>query len=226
MSTDRFSYMPFAQVPTRAAFDGRLLESDLRVLTYLASLTVNSNGYAWISQQRLANRLGVDKSTVKRSIRRLRSCGYIRVKPNGRKGPARRNRYYIIHEITGWSDRIWDVDGERVPFDGPSLERPAGGSRRPQPASNGGTAAPIMGAPHDPQEIQGRERKDLREKPNGRKPSLRDREEDFEARRQAALAYLKPFAEEEERRSKVHEQDRRGVPRRGNSGVRPISGAR
>jgi hypothetical protein len=173
-----FTYMPFAQVPTRAAWDKRLTESDLRVLIYLASLTVNSNRRAWMAQQKMADRLDIHVSTVKRSLRRLRKLRYIRVESNGRKGPARRNRYYILHEASVMSEGMWDVEGERTTFEGPLAEHPVGSTRRPQLDANGSTAAPIMGAPGGPQEREGSKRNSPRKNPYGREPSSRESEVD------------------------------------------------
>lgn len=75
----------YAVVPARIAFDKQISDGSIRTLVALCKYT-NKAGITWISQQRLAQELGISRATLSGSMAKLRRAGYVQVVRKGFRG--------------------------------------------------------------------------------------------------------------------------------------------
>jgi DNA-binding MarR family transcriptional regulator len=88
----------FAVTPARAVEDRRLGDAAYRVLACLGTYA-GKDGWCWPSTSTLAERLGVSRQAVQRSLRRLAAFGYIEVEHRRRAdGSQDRNRYRLLFD--------------------------------------------------------------------------------------------------------------------------------
>jgi hypothetical protein len=88
----------FAITPARAVEDWRLGDAAYRVLACLGTYA-DRDGWCWPSMPTLAERLGVTRQAVQRSIRQLAELGYIEVERRYRPdGTQDRNRYRLLFD--------------------------------------------------------------------------------------------------------------------------------
>ena len=88
----------FAITPARAVEDHRLGDAAYRVLACLGTYA-DKDGWCWPSMQTLADRLGITRQAVQRSIRQLAEIGYLEVEPRRRPdGSQDRNRYRLLFD--------------------------------------------------------------------------------------------------------------------------------
>src|SRR4051794_112350 len=86
----------FAITPARAVEDRRLGDAAYRLLACLGTYA-DKDGWCWPSMPTLADRLGITRQAVQRSIRQLAEIGYIEVEPRRRPdGSQDRNRYRLL----------------------------------------------------------------------------------------------------------------------------------
>jgi DNA-binding MarR family transcriptional regulator len=88
----------FAITPARAVEDERLGDAAYRLLACLGTYA-DKDGWCWPSMPTLADRLGITRQAVQRSIRQLAEIGYIEVEPRHRSdGSQDRNRYRLLFD--------------------------------------------------------------------------------------------------------------------------------
>ena len=88
----------FAITPARAVEDHRLGDAAYRVLACLGTYA-NKDGWCWPSMPTLADRLGITRQAVQRSIRQLVEIGYLEVESRRRPdGSQDRNRYPLLFD--------------------------------------------------------------------------------------------------------------------------------
>jgi hypothetical protein len=88
----------FAITPARAVEDERLGDAAYRLLACLGTYA-DKDGWCWPSMPTLADRLGITRQAVQRSIRQLAEIGYIEVEPRRRPdGSQDRNRYRLLFD--------------------------------------------------------------------------------------------------------------------------------
>jgi len=88
----------FAITPARAVEDHRLGDAAYRLLACLGTYA-DKDGWCWPSMPTLADRLGITRQAVQRSIRQLAETGYIEVEPRRRPdGSQDRNRYRLLFD--------------------------------------------------------------------------------------------------------------------------------
>lgn len=75
----------YAVVPARIAFDKQISDGAIRTLVALCKYT-NKAGITWISQQRLAQELGISRPALTGSMAKLRRAGYVQVVRKGFRG--------------------------------------------------------------------------------------------------------------------------------------------
>jgi len=91
--------MQFAMVPGLAIMDGRLKNMDVRVLAALA-INADKSGLVVRSQVRLANELGIARSTLHKSITRLKDTGWLISEQQSRPdGGNCSSRYFIQRDF-------------------------------------------------------------------------------------------------------------------------------
>lgn len=76
---------PFAVLPARIAYDRTVSDGAIRTLVALTH-HCNRAGLTWISQTKLASKLGITRTTLTMSVSRLRRAGYIEVIKKSFKG--------------------------------------------------------------------------------------------------------------------------------------------
>lgn len=90
----------FSAVPIRACQDKRLSINDHRVLLVLCAYT-NKSGVCFPTYETMENIIGLGKSAIQASIKRLESYGLLRhLKPTwyvNQKSPWKTNRYQILY---------------------------------------------------------------------------------------------------------------------------------
>jgi DNA-binding MarR family transcriptional regulator len=88
----------FAITPARAVEDHRLGDAAYRLLACLGTYA-DKDGWCWPSMPTLAERLGITRQAVQRSIRQLAELGYIEVEHRHRAdGTQDRNRYRLLFD--------------------------------------------------------------------------------------------------------------------------------
>jgi hypothetical protein len=88
----------FAITPARAVEDQRLGDAAYRLLACLGTYA-DRDGWCWPSMATLADRLGISRQAVQRSIRQLSELVYIQVEPRRRPdGSQDRNRYRLLFD--------------------------------------------------------------------------------------------------------------------------------
>lgn len=75
----------YAVVPARIAFDKDISDGAIRTLVALCKYT-NKAGITWISQQRLAQELGISRPALTGSMAKLRRAGYVQIVRRGFRG--------------------------------------------------------------------------------------------------------------------------------------------
>jgi hypothetical protein len=102
----------FAITPARAVEDHRLGDAAYRLLACLGTYA-DKDGWCWPSMPTLADRLGITRQAVQRSIRQLAEIGYIEVEPRRRPdGSQDRNRYRLLFDRALFAVR--DKTAEKV----------------------------------------------------------------------------------------------------------------
>lgn len=110
----------------RAVFDPRLTATDVRVLAALGTYS-NKQGWCNPKQATIATRVGVSRTTVTASMKRLLETGYLEVQPqvvSGRGQTA--NNYRVILDLdpmSAWTTPAADVSQD----DSPMSARTTGG---------------------------------------------------------------------------------------------------
>jgi DNA-binding transcriptional MocR family regulator len=100
----------FAITPARAVEDQRLGDAAYRVLACLGTYA-DKDGWCWPSTAALAQRLGISRQAVQRSLGQLAALGYIEVERKRRAdGGDDRNRYRLLFDRALFEVRNRDVD--------------------------------------------------------------------------------------------------------------------
>jgi DNA-binding transcriptional ArsR family regulator len=88
----------FARLPDAAVFDARLSAEALRVLAALATYA-DSVGFCFPALTTIAKRLGLERRTVQRHLRKLEAAGYVVTGRSIRssRGGYGRNRYLLVY---------------------------------------------------------------------------------------------------------------------------------
>jgi DNA-binding MarR family transcriptional regulator len=108
----------FAITPARAVEDHRLGDAAYRLLACLGTYS-DRDGWCWPSMPTLADRLGITRQAVQRSIRQLANLGYIEVEHRHRAdGTQDRNRYRLLF------DRALFEVRNRAEIDSPEAPQP------------------------------------------------------------------------------------------------------
>ena len=88
----------FAITPARAVEDHRLGDAAYRLLACLGTYA-DKDGWCWPSMPTLAERLGITRQAVQRSVRQLADIGYVEVEHRHRAdGTQDRNRYRLLFD--------------------------------------------------------------------------------------------------------------------------------
>lgn len=122
----------YATVPAQAMQDRRLRPSDWRVLTAV-SYHADPRGLAWPSQQTIADLTGLSRQTVNKCIKRLVSCGYLKLLPARRRPSGRfSHRVYLLVRKKPDTDRVKDAgDTDHVNSVMTSPCKPRGDTNKP-----------------------------------------------------------------------------------------------
>ena len=84
--------------------DSRLTDSQFRVYSLLCRYTNNKTRMAWIGQAKMAEKLGHDVRTIKRAVKHLEECGYLKVLRQKNRTAAgkvcqQKNKYLMASKI-------------------------------------------------------------------------------------------------------------------------------
>ena len=105
----------FAITPALAVEDRRLGDAAYRVLACLGTYA-DRQGWCWPSTIALAQRLGITRQAVQRSLRQLAELGYIEVEARRRTdGGYDRNRYRLLFDRALFEVRNRDLDETSEP---------------------------------------------------------------------------------------------------------------
>jgi biotin operon repressor len=74
----------FILSPTRALSDARLTDGAFRILSLVCSYC-DKEGVTWVSQQSLADYMGISRQAITKQIMQLRNLGYIETIKKGRR---------------------------------------------------------------------------------------------------------------------------------------------
>lgn len=102
MPKPRLTPQSYAAVPIRAMQDRRLKRADWVILTAYA-YHANTRGYAFPSQERIAELTGLSRQTVNLHTRRLREFGYLKLVKASKKerrpgGRFAVNAYVVVRK--------------------------------------------------------------------------------------------------------------------------------
>jgi hypothetical protein len=88
--------MQFAIIPLRAITDDRLTDRQVRILGLIGSWC-NRAGITWVTQQRLADEIGITRQAISAHSRNLAALGYLE-KLGGYKRAVKGWTYRILHD--------------------------------------------------------------------------------------------------------------------------------
>lgn len=88
----------FAVLPARIAYDRTVSDGAIRTLVALTH-HCNRAGITWISQAKLAGKLGISRTALTTSMARLRKAGYVEIVKKGFRG-SHNNTLRVIYDPT------------------------------------------------------------------------------------------------------------------------------
>jgi biotin operon repressor len=89
---------PFAVLPARIAYDRNVSDGAIRTLVALTH-HCNRAGITWISQAKLAQKLGISRTALTTSMARLRKAGYVEIVKKGFRG-SHNNTLRVVYDPT------------------------------------------------------------------------------------------------------------------------------